>query len=112
MLSAILHHAGTSWIICSEKEILYEMDKIDHPDWLNKGPWYNTYICSRLRGSLFEDFITYSRTDRYNFLCSIFAHDNKQPSYEDDESSIGDMLIPKHVTIESLEALGATLNYI
>ena len=31
-------------------------------------------------------------------MCSIVAHDKKQPTYEYDESSIGDMLIPKHVT--------------
>ena len=29
---------------------------------------------------------------------SIVAHDKKLPSYEYDESSIGDRLIPKHVT--------------
>ena len=36
----------------------------------------------------------------------------KQLTYEDDESSIGDSLIPKRVTTESLEALGATFNFI
>ena len=36
----------------------------------------------------------------------------KQPSYEDDEISIGDRLIPKHETIEAFEALGATINFI
>ena len=64
------------------------MENINHPDWLNKGPWYNTYICSRLHGSLFEDFITHTRTDRYNLVCSIVSHYNKQPAYENDEISI------------------------
>ena len=59
------------------------MEKINHPDWLNKGPWYNTAICSRLYVSLFEDFITHVRTDRYNLLCYLVAHDKKQPDYED-----------------------------
>ena len=36
----------------------------------------------------------------------------KKPAYEDDEISIGDRFIPKHVTTESLETLGATLNFI
>ena len=57
VLNAILHCVGMLWIICSNEEILYEMDEINHPDWLNKGPWYSTSICSRLRGSLFEYFI-------------------------------------------------------
>ena len=83
-----------------------------HPYWLNKVPRYNTAICSRLHGSLFEDFITHARTDRYNLMCYLVAHDLKKPTYEDDENSIGDRLIPKHVTIESLETLVATLNKI
>ena len=35
-----------------------------------------------------------------------------KPSYEDNEISIWDRLIPKHVTTEALEALGDTLNLI
>ena len=59
------------------------MDKSNHPDWFNKGPWYNTAICSRLYGILFEYFITHVRTDRYNLLCYLVSHDKKQPDYED-----------------------------
>ena len=67
------------------------MDKNNHQDWLNKGPWYNTSICLKLHGSRFEDFITQARTDRYNLMCSLVAHDKLQPDYKNDESSIGDM---------------------
>ena len=74
------------------------MEKSNHPDWLNKVPWYNTSICSMLHEILFEDFITHARTDIYNLLCTLVEHDKKQPAHEDDEISIGDMLIPKHVT--------------
>ena len=52
----------------------YEIDKIIHQDWLNKCPWYNTVICSRLHGSLFEDFRTHARTDIYNLICYLVAH--------------------------------------
>ena len=45
VLNAILHHVGMLWIICSNKKIRYEMDKSNHPDCFNKGPWYNTSIC-------------------------------------------------------------------
>ena len=34
-------------------------------------------------------------------MCYIVAHDKKQPDYEDDESSIGDRIIPKHITTEA-----------
>ena len=62
----------------------YEIEKIKHQDWLIKFPWYNTDICSRLHGNIFEDFITHARTDRYNLMCSLVANDKKQPAYEDE----------------------------
>ena len=77
VLNEILYHVGMSWIICSSEKIKYEIEESNHTDWLNKVPWYNTAICSRLHGSLFEDFITHARTDRYNLLCYLVAHDNK-----------------------------------
>ena len=92
--------------------MLYEIDKSNHPNWLNKSPWYNTEICSRLHGSLFEDFITHARTDEYNLLCSLVAHDKQKHAYEEDERSIGNRLITKYATKEALEGLGATLNFI
>ena len=84
MLNAIFYHVGMSWIICSSEEIKYDIDKSNHPDWLNKGPWYNIDIFSKLHGSLFEYFISHERTDRYHLLCSIVSHDKKQPSHEDE----------------------------
>ena len=36
----------------------------------------------------------------------------KQPDYEDEEISIGDRLIPKNATTETLKALGDTINFI
>ena len=64
--------------------------KSNHLDWLNKGQWYNRNICSKLHVSRFEDFITQARTDRYNLMCSLVAHDRLQLYYKDDERSIGD----------------------
>ena len=112
VLNAILHHVGMLWIISSNEEMKYEMDKKNHQYWLFKGPWYNKDICLRLYGSLFEDFITNTRTDRYNLMCYLVAHDKKQPSYEGDEISIGDRPIPKIATTEALKVLGATINFI
>ena len=66
---------GMLWIISSNDEMKYEIDESNHQDWLNKVPWYNTDICSRLHGSLFEYFITHARTDRYNLMCYLVEHD-------------------------------------
>ena len=94
VLNAILHHVRMSWIINYNKEMKYETDKNNHQDWLNKGPWYNTSICLKLHGSMFEYFITHARTYRYNLMCSLVAHDKIQPAYEYDKISIGDRSIP------------------
>ena len=45
-------------------------------------------------------------------MCSLAAHDKIQPSYEDDEISVGDRSIPKNATTKLLKSLGATLNFI
>ena len=67
----MLHHVGMSWIISSNREMEYEMNETNHQDWLNKGPWYNRNICSKLHGSRFEDFITQARTDQNNIMCYL-----------------------------------------
>ena len=75
VLNEIFYYVGMSWIISSNEEMKYEMDENNHQYFLNKGPWYNTSICLRLHGILFEDFITHAISDRYNLMCSLVAHD-------------------------------------
>ena len=43
------------------------------------GPWYNTSICKKLYGKVFEGFIRNARTDRYIIMCSIDAHEKEHP---------------------------------
>ena len=111
-LNAILYHVGMPWTICSNAEMKYEMEKINHPDLFNKGPWYNKSICLKLHGSMFEYFIKHARTDRYNLMCYLVAHDKIQPAQKYYESSIGDRSIFKNATTKSLKSLGDTLNFI
>ena len=72
--------------------------KSNNLDWLNKGPWCNRNICSKLHGIRLEDFITQARIDRYNLMCSLVAHGRLEPDYKDDESSIGDREITNDTT--------------
>ena len=74
--------------------------KSNHLYWLNKGPWYNKNICSKLHGIKFEDFITQARTDGYNIMCSLVAHDRLQTYYKDYESSIDYRSIPNNATLK------------
>ena len=63
--------------------------KENNPYWLNKCPWYNTAICSKLHGTVFEDYIRKIRTERYNIMFYITAHDKLLPTYVYDASSGG-----------------------
>ena len=101
-LNAILHHVGMSWIISSNQEMKYEMDKNNHQDWLDKDTWYNTSIFLKWHGSRFEDFITHAITDRYNLMFYLVAHYRMQLDYEDDEISLGDRAIPDNATTKEL----------
>ena len=69
-------------------------------------------FCSKLYGTTFEGFITQARTDRYNIMYSLVAHDRMQDNKQDDESSIGDRVIPNDATVKELRSLGATFNFI
>ena len=68
-------------IISSNEKMKYEINESNYQDWFNKGPWYNTDICSRFLRSLFEYFIIHARTYRYNIMCSLFAHNQKLLAY-------------------------------
>ena len=92
--------------------MLYEIEENNHPDWFNKVPWYTTSICSKLYDKVFEDFIKNTKTNRYILMYSIIAHDKQQPTYVDDERNGGGRPIPNNTTIESLEELVTTLNFI
>ena len=56
VLNTMLHHVGMIRIIENHEELKYDMD-ILNSDRLKGGPWYNTYICKKLHGKIFEEFI-------------------------------------------------------
>ena len=56
------------------------MDK-HNSEWMTVGTWYNTYICKKHHGKVFEVFIRNARTDGYNITCSIDAHEKEHPSF-------------------------------
>ena len=45
-------------------------------------------------------------------MCSLVSHDRLQLNYKYYERSVGDREIPDDATIKTLEALGATINFI
>ena len=60
------------------------------------GPCYNTSICKKLHGNVFEEFIRNAINDRYNIMCSIDAHKKKNPPEHDDGSRSGGDPIPSN----------------
>ena len=108
----MLHHVGMIRIIENIEELKYDTDIINS-DWLTGGPWYNTLICKKLHGKLFEWFIINARNDRYNIMCSIDAYEREHQSYSCDYGrSDGGCPIPITSTTKALEPIGATIYFI
>ena len=63
VLNTILHNVGMLWIIETHEQLKYNMDKYNS-EWITGGPWYNTCICNKLNGNLFDGFIRNIRTYR------------------------------------------------
>ena len=113
VMNSMLHNVGMSWMIRSKEEIDYDnFTNSKNLGWFDTGPWHNKNICSKLYGTTFEGFIIQDRTDRYNIMCSLVAHDRMENNKQYDESSIGDIEIPKDATVKALNSLGATFNFI
>ena len=90
-------------MISSKKELDYDnFTNTKNLGCFETDPWHNKNICSKLYGTTFEGFIKQARTDRYNIMCSLVAHDRLQDNEQDDESSIGDIEIPKYATVTAL----------
>ena len=56
VLNTILHHVGMLWIIETHEQLKYDIDK-HNSECMKGGPWYNTSICNKLHGIVFERFI-------------------------------------------------------
>ena len=74
VLNTMLQHVDMLWIIETHEQLQYDMDE-QNSEWMTGGPWYNTSICKKLHGNVFEGFIINARTDRYNIMCSIDAQE-------------------------------------
>ena len=83
-----------------------------NPYWITCGPWYNTYICEKWLETVFEEYVRNERTDRYNIMCYIDAHEKNQQSYIDDVSSGGGNVLPSNSTTEALVSLSATIYFV
>ena len=70
VLNTMLHHVGMIWIIETYEQLQYDTEK-PNSEWTTGGPLYNTSICKKLHGKVFEGFIRNARTYRYNIMCYI-----------------------------------------
>ena len=61
VLNKLLHLFGMSWIIEINEPLEYDMDK-HNSDRIMGDPWYNTFICKKLHGKMFLEWIRNKRT--------------------------------------------------
>ena len=73
-LNTMLHHVGMIWMIENNEDLKYDKE-LQKSYLMTGGPWYNTSICKKLHGKVFEGFIINARTDRYNIMCSIDVYE-------------------------------------
>ena len=71
------------------------MDK-HNSDWMTGGTWYNTCICKKIHGNVFEAFIRNETTDRYIMMCAIDEREHINPPEQDDGRSGGGYPIPSN----------------
>ena len=72
----MLRNVGIIWIIENHEDLKYDTE-IQNSDYMTGGPKYNTYICKKLHGNVFEAFIINTRTDRYNIMRFIDAYERE-----------------------------------
>ena len=78
VVNTLLRHAGMLWIIGTHEHLKYNICKYNQY-WITGGPKYNTHICKKLHGTVFQEFIRNVRTERYNLMFSIDAHEKNKP---------------------------------
>ena len=66
----VFQHVMLSWIIYNNEHNKFEMD-VEDTQCMDKGLWYNTTICTKLNGQIFEDYFKTGHRDRYVLMCSI-----------------------------------------
>ena len=74
VFNTVLHHVGMLWIIETYEQIKYDVEK-HYSHCMTFGTQYNTYICKKIHGKVFEGLIRNEITDRYIIICSIDAHE-------------------------------------
>ena len=113
----VLQHIVLSWIVQSNKNTIFVFQK-HCTSWIINGPWYNTKIFSRLYDSVFENYFTTAKHNKYNLMYSIEVHEknrksvNKQKPVDDETSSGGGIPLPPNPTEKSLKPFGLALNLI
>ena len=68
----------------------------NNSDRLTDGPWYDTFICTGLHGTVFEINIINAKTDRYNIMCFIGSHEKNSHNIFYYGSSGGGKAIPSN----------------
>ena len=87
----MFQHVGLLWIIKNNIQLKFEID-VQVNQCLDKGPWYNTTICTTLNGQIFECYLKTVSRDRYYFMCGVDKYDKERVPITYDASS--DSIIP------------------
>ena len=79
---------------------------------MNKGPWYNTTIYTRLNGQNFEDYLKIWRKYRYELMCYVDTNYKDHVWMLDDSISGGERKMTSMSYKEAILAIVHRINFI
>ena len=107
----VFKHVVFLWIIESNKHLKFDME-VQGSQWIDKGPWYNTKICTKLNVQSFKNDFKTGHKDRYELMCAVDVYDKEHVPMPDDVSSGVGRPMPITSPKEALFSLGQTINFI
>ena len=79
---------------------------------MDKGPWYNKNIFTKLISQSFEYYLKKGRKDRYELMCAADVYAKYHVTILDNSSSSGGIPMPSASSKGELFSLGQTFNFI
>ena len=73
----VFHPVVLFWIINNNNNIKFDIN-VKVGQWMCKGPWYNTTICTELDDQIFKYYLKTGRKEMYELMCAVDAYDKER----------------------------------
>ena len=73
VIQMVFQHVGLLLIINNNKYLKFEMN-VQVSQWMDKSPWYNITILTKLNGQIFKDYFRTVCKDMYELMCAVYVY--------------------------------------